>query len=257
MPLRIAFLVTLLALTCRAQTATQPANATPHPLSWWTKNPLRPDPSNTLNLGHPGGSDDRKLSARDYEVKQHVTTIGTISGRKILQIITEIAGPRRYPAEPVYEDPYQWKILLLQDKVPGSWVEFYAIRENAEIYIQPLKYAHIYGTAPNAILATYDAISGNGGQCTDAYWWFNDEGAHPVDFQPLLDAIKAKIASNGTFWARCWAIDPAKHQVKSAVQKKDARCHACDYLGFVTATYRIEDGNALPVKVYFDNKPFE
>ena len=77
-------------------------------------------------------------------------------------------------------------------------------------------------------------------------------GARTVDFSPLDRAIIRALPANATYTDRCGALHPEKAELKSGVQRRDAKCHACDGLGEVHATYRIKQGAATPVSVYFE-----
>jgi hypothetical protein len=233
-----------------------------HPLNWWTRNPLRLDEGGSLLLGLKAG-DGHIINARDYRVEQKVTTIGVISGHRILQVITTIHDrpdlvvansaladlpPSRPPAD---LRPSQWKSLLLEIGASDRYVEIYRLQASYGLYL-PMRSAAIYGVGQDAILGTDDQDSGNGGGCTDEYWWFDTSGAHPVDFSPLNQAIVRALPPNSMYTSRCWALHPEKAELESWVQKGDANCHACGGLGEVTATYRIEQGAATPVSVRFE-----
>src|SRR5256884_9984488 len=53
------------------------------------------------------------------------------------------------------------------------------------------------------------------------------------------------------FWTTCWAMNLEQQEIKSVVQKGDARCHACDMLGEVTAHFRLHGAVAEPISVEF------
>ena len=61
----------------------------PHPLSWWTQDPLRLDTCGDLMLGF-SAPDGKPLTASDYREEQTVTTVGTLSGHRIIQIFMSI-----------------------------------------------------------------------------------------------------------------------------------------------------------------------
>ena len=66
----------------------------PHPLAWWTENPLRDDTAGDLMLDSDG-ADGKPITVADYQLDKKVTTLGTIAGYKIVQIRTVIQpGPR-------------------------------------------------------------------------------------------------------------------------------------------------------------------
>jgi hypothetical protein len=225
----------------------------PHPLTWWTRNPLRLDEDGSLRLGK-SPDDGHIITARDYRVEQKVTTLGIISGHQIIEILTTIhAGPHLvfYGSPDSDLPPYQWKSLLVQVGADHRYAEIYRLQSQYGLYL-PMTSAAIYGVGQDAILGTDDRDSGNGGGCTDGYWWFDAVGAHPVDFSPLDHAIARAIPPNSTYMQRCGAIRAEKFELESWVQRRDAKCHACDGLGEIHATYKIEKGSAVPTSVHFE-----
>jgi hypothetical protein len=225
----------------------------PHPLSWWTKDPLRLDASGDLMIGKPA-SDGKIITARDYRVKQEVSGLGTIAGLGIIQIVTTIdPGPRIISSgwASTGEPPTQWKILLVQHGIGDQYVEIYELQAESGLY-QSLKPAAIYGVGSESILGTFDPDSGNGGGCDDGYWWFDEAGAHAVDFSPLKQAISRALPHNSTYTSNCWALHPEKAELQSWVQRTDAECHACGGLGTIYAHYKIQRGIAIPISVRFE-----
>jgi len=240
-------LLIAITLTCAGQSLT-----TPHPLAWWTQDPLRLDSSGDLVLGAKA-HDGQIVTARDYRFEQSVTRLGVLSGHRIVQIITTIhAGPRIVSSGWSTQDapPSQWKSLLVQTGTNHQYVEIYHLQGGLGLFL-PLKPAAIYGTGPDAILATFDPDSGVGGACQDGYWWFDKTGAHDVDFSPLYHAIDAAIPPNSRYPYRCWALDPGKSELQTGVQRRNAECEACGDLGEVSARYRVQHGSAIPVSVSF------
>lgn len=221
----------------------------PHTLAWWTHDPLQLDESGDLLIGPDGG---RTLTARDYQVQQKVTTVGTIADHRIVQVLTTIhAGPRvaTFGGPGVDGPPAQWKSLLVAVGAE-RYVEIYGLQSNWGLY--KIGSAAIYGSGSDSILGTYDPDDGNGGGCSDGYWWFDKAGAHPVDFTKLDDAIRRAIPKEGTYTSRCWALHPGESNLESWVQRIDPKCHACGGLGTVHARYRMESGVAIPVSVRFE-----
>jgi hypothetical protein len=225
----------------------------PHPLSWWTKDPLRLDASGDLLIGKPA-NDGAIVTAQDYRVNQTVTTLGTIAGLRIMQVLTTIdAGPRIVASgwASAGEPPAQWKSLLVQAGAEDQYLEIYTLQAESGLY-QAMKPAAIYGVGPEAILGTYDPDSGNGGGCNDGYWWFDKSGPHAVDFSPLEQAIGRVVPHNSTYIPNCWALHPEKAELQSWVQRTDADCHACGGLGTIYAQYKIQSGAAIPISVRFE-----
>ena len=237
-------------MTAKGSTVDTPV---PHPLSWWTSDPLRLDASGDLMIGI-AANDGQTVTARDYRVNQAVLTLGAIGGWRIVQILTTIdPGPRIVASgwAGAGTPPTQWKSLLVQDGAADRYIEIYTLQAESGLFV-PMKPAAIYGTGPESILGTYDPDTGNGGGCDDGYWWFDKAGAHPVDFSPLERAIRAVLPKNSTYTSHCWALHPEKAELQSWVQRADAECHACGGLGTVYARYRIERGAAIPVSVRFE-----
>lgn len=225
----------------------------PHPLSWWTRDPLRLDASGDLMIGR-SANDGEVVTARDYRVTQKVTSLGTIAGLRIIQVLTTIdAGPRIISSgwASAGEPPRQWKSLLVKAGTEDQYLEIYTLQAESGLY-PAMKPAAIYGVGPEAILGTYDPDSGNGGGCDDGYWWFDKAGAHAVDFSPLEQAIRRVLPHNSTYTPNCWALHPEKAELQSGVQRTDAECHACGGLGTIYARYKIQHGAAIPISVRFE-----
>lgn len=223
----------------------------PHPLAWWTHNPLELDESGDLLIGSKANG-GIGLTARDYRVQQKVTTLGTIAGHRIVQVLTTIHAGRRvatFGGPGVDGPPAQWKSLLVGVDA-NRYVEIYTLQINWGGF--QIGSAGIYGSGSGTILGTDDPAAGNGGYCSDAYWWFDMAGAHPVDFTKLEDAIRRAIPKEATYTSRCWALHPAEAYWESWVQRLDAECHACGGLGTVRASYRIQNGVAIPISVRFE-----
>lgn len=232
-----------------------------HPLSFWTEDPLARQCRNDLVIGLPSAVDGRPITKRDFHLDQTVTTLGTIAGHKVVQVMLLIRpGPHAFikgitadPDNPDASDT-QWKTLLVQHGSGGHYLQIYGAQFSVGTF-QPFKSAAIYGTGDDRILTTYEPDSGNGGGCSDGYWWFDHAGAHPVDFSPLDRAIQQKLPPNISYTGRCWALHPETNSLESGVQRSNAECHACGILGTVAATYRIHHGIAEPVSVTFTSQP--
>jgi hypothetical protein len=228
----------------------------PHPLTWWTRNPLRLDEDGSLHLGK-SPDDGHIITRRDYRVEQKVTTLGVISGHKIIEVLLTIhAGPHLVFFGSPESDlpPTQWKSLLVKVGAGDRYAEIYRLQSQYGLYV-PMTSAAIYGVGQDAILGTDDQASGNGGRCTDGYWWFDATGPHPVDFSPLYHAIAGALPPNSTYMPRCYAIRAEKFELESWVQRRDATCHACDGLGEINATYQIKQGSVVPTSVHFKPEP--
>jgi hypothetical protein len=243
-------------VTAKATTQDTPSS---HPLTWWTQNPLRLDEDRSLLFGIKA-ADGHSISARDYSFEQKVTTLGTISGHRIVEVITTIHDqpslilpkfPDSQPSQPSEEvPPTQWKSLLVEADASDSYVEIYRLQAEYGTY-QPMTSAIILGTGEDTILRTFDPANGNGGSCSEGYWWFDKSGAHDVDFSPLDRAIAGVQPPATTAWPHCWALASKNNEVRVGVQRAGVNCHACGWLGEIVATYQFKEGQATPTSVHF------
>jgi hypothetical protein len=235
----------------------------PHPLTWWIQNPLRLDEDRSLLFGIRA-RDGHIISARDYRFEQNVTTLGTISGHRIVEVITTIHDqpslilpkmPDSEPSQPSEQvPPTQWKSLLVEADASDRYVEIYRLQAEYGTY-QPMTSATILGTGEDAILRTFDPANGNGGSCSEGYWWFDKSGARDVDFSPLDRAIAGVQPPATNAWTHCWALASNNSELRVGVQRTDAKCHACDWVGEIVATYQIKQGRATPISVHFVPTP--
>lgn len=235
----------------------------PHPLTWWTQNPLRLDEDRSLLFGIKA-ADGHIISARDYSFEQKVTTLGTISGHRIVEVITIIHElpslvlaklPDREPPQPSGDvPPTQWKSLLVEADASDRYVEIYRLQAEYGTY-QPMISATILGTGENAILRTFDPSNGNGGGCSEGYWWFDKSGAHDVDFSPFDRAIAGAQPPATTAWPHCSALASNNDEVRVGVQRAGVNCHACGWLGEIVATYQFKQGQATPTSIHFVPTP--
>ncbi len=104
------------------------------------------------------------------------------------------------------------------------------------------------------VLVTMDPDGGNGGSCWEQYWRFDRSGPHLLDFSRIGKAIMAAVPSNTNFQMTCSALDVEARQIRTNVQKNDARCHACGWVGQVTARFRLDGPVLQPVSVRFEPK---
>src|ERR1700761_4009921 len=235
----------------------------PHPLTWWTQNPLRLDEDRSLLFGIKA-RDGHVISAHDYRFEQKVTTLGTISGHRIVEVITTIHDlpslvlpelPESQSSQPSEDVPHtQWKSLLVEAAASDRYVEIYRLQAEYGTYL-PMTSATILGTGEDAILRTFDPANGNGGNCSEGYWWFDKNGAHNVDFSPLNRAIASVQPPATNAWPHCWALASKNYEVSVGVQRTDAKCHGCDWLGEIVATYQIKQGQATPISARFVPTP--
>jgi hypothetical protein len=236
--------------------ANTPKTPTPHPLIWWTRNPLRLDEGDyPLLKANP--DDGHIITPRDYRIEQKVTTLGVVSGHRIIEVITTFhAGPHLiFNGFPLADSPpTQWKSLLVEVGTGDSYVEIYRLQADGGLY-EPIQSAAVMGVGDGAILRTFDPTSGNGGHCSEGYWWFNKSGAHDVDFSQLDRAIASAQPPATTAWPHCWALASNNYEVRVGVQRTDAKCHACDWLGEIVATYQIKQGQATPTSIHFVPTP--
>jgi len=214
----------------------------PHALGYFTANPFLHDEGDDLcaDCTPPG----RLKSAATYSIRTVVSLVGTLHGYRILDVLYYVAR-RDSPAN----DEVKWKSILVQ-VAPDRYREiFFLSTFYVTVAISPSQIVQS-GTEP--VLATMDSDGGNGGGCWEGYWWFDSTGPHPLDFSPLAAAIAKRTPPNSRYNLSCSSLNLAASQVQTGVQKADANCHACDWIGQVTARFRLHGPLVTPVEITFD-----
>ncbi len=213
----------------------------PHPLRYWTDNPLAHDDGGDLCIGCDWNG--KKLTAADWRATTSTTKLGELAGHTLLQILYTIHGDAA--TEGIGSD-FQWK-LLLEQVGPDAYLELYHLQpQGAEPHP-----ASIVKVGGESILASYDPDGGNGGGCWEGYWWFDKAGAHEVDFDPVYKAISKKTPPHTTFVTGCWTLHLPEQEIRTAAQLLSAQCHACGFVGNVTARFRLSGPIAEPLEIDF------
>jgi hypothetical protein len=224
----------------------------PHPLSWWTNNPLARDESGELMIGFLA-RDGAPITAEDYRVHQKLKDLGGSGGARVIEVITTIEPQARVVSAGfgVRGSVVQWKSLLVQQGRHRPYLEIYHLQAESGMYA-PLQQAKILKLGSTYILETFDPDTGNGGGCADGYWQLSQSHTVGLDFSQLQQAIKKAVPLQSVYSLRCRAIDLANTEVRSRVQRADAQCRACGWLGTVIARFRVEQGVAVPDSVRFE-----
>lgn len=215
----------------------------PHPLSYFTANPfLRDDGNDLCVLCTPEG---RAKSALKYSLHTVVQPVGSLAGYRILEVL--YSGGKRNANEPGY-DKLSWKSILVRTG-PNRYKEIFHLQPAGTD--EPLKPSGIIPSGNERVLATMDSDGGNSGGCWDGYWWFDRTGPHRLDFSRVEAAIKNALPENARFSIQCSNLDLKAELIRSGVQKSDAQCHACDWIGEVTARFRIAGPIVEPTAINF------
>jgi hypothetical protein len=212
----------------------------PHPLSYFTANPFLRDDGGDLctDCGTPEG---RARSAEEFTAVAAPHTLGTLAGFEIVEVLYRIAKRGE-------QAKVRWKSILVK-VAPDRYLEIYHLQ--AFYIVPPLHPSRIVHVGDEGILATMDGDGGNGGGCFEGYWWFNASGPHALDFSPVVAAISKRLPAGARFDAGCYALHLDQQEIESGVQKRDAECHACGWIGNVTARFRLNGAVAEPVDVTF------
>jgi hypothetical protein len=145
-----------------------------------------------------------------------------------------------------------WKSILIQTG-PDEYHEIFHL-EAPENGAQPVPTAFIR-VGGQVLVSTKDSDGGNAGGCIEAYWLVDASGARELDFSALEPAMRARVPSNTVFSAACYALSLADQFVHAGVQRADAECHACGWIGFVNAHFRLEGARAIPTDVEYIPDP--
>ena len=217
-----------------------------HPLAYFTANPfLRDDGADFCDDCRTAKS--KAESAKNYTPSTEIHDVGTLSGFRVVDILYQFVDHRRPELGKM-----GWKSILVQNG-PDKYVEIYHLQASyTTAVLSPAKLVHVDDAL---VLMTQDSDGGNGGGCWEGYWWFDAKGPHAVDFSPLVQEITKHVPPASIFWSTCWALHLEEQEVKSYVQKADAKCRTCDLLGEVTAHFRLHGAIAEATAVSFAEAP--
>ena len=213
-----------------------------HPLSYFTANPfLRDDGDDLCALCTPEG---KAKSAQHYSIRTVVRPVGVLAGYRVVDVLYYVRS-RETNAE---RAEVKWKSVLVQVGANRFKEIFHLSAFYTTVSIQP---SLIIRSGSEQVLTTMDGDGGNGGGCWEGYWWFDRAGPHQLDFTGLSIAIGEHVPKHTSYQMSCSYLDLEAQQVKSGVQKIPATCHACDWIGEVTARFRLDGATARPVHVEF------
>jgi hypothetical protein len=230
----------------------RPTPADPHPLRYWTLNPILRHRGNSLCMGCPrrGGG---VITEKDYTAESKVTDLGTMAGYRILQVNNRVVAKDAPADTPISKNPPEYrrhidyKILLVQTGA-DEYREIYHL-ENDWNAFQPLTPARIIQTDFEAVLVTMDSDGGNGGGCLSAFWWFDKSGPHSLNFDATDVAIKNNIPPNSYPFARCQAINFDTQEINAWVLS-DPGCRTC-ILGTAKVRFVVRGSRVEPTGVEF------
>jgi hypothetical protein len=200
-----------------------------HPLAYFTQNSFL--------------RDDSALSYRTNVKVQHV---GAISGLPVLEV--------DYTFTDKDDDSNVTAISVLVGTGPHAYNEIYHLQADVGIAL-PIKPARIVHVPGGDVPMINNSALGNGGGCYEGYWRVTASGNTQIDFSPLRKAVEARLPADTTYTPSCGALDLDNQMIKSGVQKIKAECHACDWVGEITAHFRLEGDRAEPIDVAFQPNP--
>ncbi len=213
----------------------------PHPLSYFTDNPfLRDDEDELCGACTPEG---KAKSAEKYSVQTRTQPVGVLAGFHIVDILYQMS-PLNDPTVAVPGDRADWKFILVQVG-PDRYREIFHLQWPSRTL------SHIIRSGSERVLVSMDPDGGNGGGCSEGYWWFDQAGPHALDFSRMETAIKNAVPHDTRFRMSCSNLDLASERISSWVQKSNFSCMACDFVGEVTARFRLKGPIAEPVAVQF------
>ncbi|MGA7410851.1 MAG: hypothetical protein WBW33_10220 [Bryobacteraceae bacterium] len=213
-----------------------------HPLSYFTSKPFLRDESDDLCvLCTPEG---KARSGEHYSIRTEVKSIGVLAGYHIVDVFYHV-GSREINADLT---DVKWKSILVRVG-PDRFKEIFHLSVfYTTVSIAP---SRIIQSGNERILASMDGDGGNGGGCWEGYWWFDKTGPHPLNFDVLSRAIAERVPKHTAYQMSCSNLNLETQEVKAAVQKIPAACHACDWIGEFTARFHLDGANAIPVDVQF------
>lgn len=214
----------------------------PHPLSYFTENPIMRDDAGELCAGCKDAGNPELV--REFEVQSTIKTLGVLAGYRIVEVLYSIR-PKEEEATP---DSAKWKSILVQVGKDRFREIFHLQNFYSRIALES---SRIVQSGKERVLVSMDPDGGNGGSCWEAYWWFDRSGPHAIDFSPLYAAMRERAPARTTFLTSCSVLDFERQEVHTWAQKAGAQCHACDYVGKITARFRLDGATVRPVEVRF------
>jgi len=206
----------------------------PHPLSYFTANPYLRDDGGDL-----GGS----CAPPECSIRTVSKPVGLLAGYHIVDLLYYVST-RALPDD----DQVKWKFILVQVG-PDLYKEIFQLQAlYTTVSIAP---SRIVDAGNERVLVSMDSDGGNGGGCWEGYWWFDASGPHALDFSRLTAAMKAAVPEETQFRASCGNLNLGSQQIQSWVQKSKPECQACDFVGDLTARFRIEGAVVEPLAVTF------
>jgi hypothetical protein len=217
-----------------------------HPLSYFTRNPFLRDDSSSLctDCRTAEGKADSALS---YKANVKVRQVGVISDLPVLEV--------DYAFTDRQDDSFteRWISILVRTG-PQAYNEIYHLQVEGGIAL-PIKAARVVHVSGGDVLMIKNSDGGNGGGCYEGYWRVTASGNTQIDFSPLRKAVEAHLPADTTYTPSCGALDLDNQMLKSGVQRIKAECHACDWVGEITAHFRLEGDRAEATDVAFKPNP--
>jgi hypothetical protein len=198
------------------------------------------------------------VTQEDFRTESETIDIGVASRYHIVQVLNRVIAKAAPPDTPDFHYPpdYRWKIeykMLLVQVGSDQYREIYHLENEGEM--APLKPAQIIKVGTQPILETYDTVLGTGEFCAEAYWRFDESGPRPLDFGAVDGAIRKAVPANTRFLAGCFALDLEHQQISTEVQRVNAECHTCGFLGTVTVHFILNGSTVEPTTVQFVPSP--
>ena len=177
----------------------------------------------------------------------HAEPAGVLAGYRILNVLYQISSQDWPGAGGV-----KWKSILVQVG-PDRYREMYHLQGsfNAEV----LHPARVVPALREPVFSTLDRVSGTGHFCWEAYWRFDQAGAHPLDLSVLNAAIHARLPANTTTRVGCPSFNLARWTAHAFVAKVNPRCCGLDGVGEISVRARLDGVIVRPVTISYKALP--
>jgi hypothetical protein len=197
----------------------------PHPLKYFTENPYG-------------------WSINQYGVlESDVNVVGTVAGYAAVDVLYRIAP--RLDGKPTPTEVVG-KSILIQSAL-DQYIEIWHDQQG----LGPITPSTIIMVGDIPILATQHFDGGNAHFCSEAYWFIDSSGPHKIDFSDVRAAIGRVAPPNTVFLGECSDLHLEEQLIRAEVQKVDADCRACGWVGVATAHFRLDGSRAIPTDVEF------
>ena len=211
----------------------------PHSLAYFTEYPMLRDESG--DFCQPCSPEKRLAEAKKEKGATEIRLVGALAGFEIYDLYY------RFKCEGCVD----WKSILVKTG-QDQYREIYHVQP-AQVDARA-ESSVLFDVGQDRLLGARYSAGGNKGMYSDDYYWFDEDGALPVDFGPIRKAAIAALPRNYSLWGGGDDNGPrtlAMSMFKFWVQEKGG--WLCCGRGAVIVRFRLDRGKAVVTSAVFDS----